>query len=72
MPEQLGLAQGGRRRTPGLRREEVAQHAGSLPFEQRNSLWLAFTSETTSQSFLDRDRAFGAWLVSTAPRWQNT
>ena len=27
-PEQLGLPQGGRRRTPGLRREEVAQHAG--------------------------------------------
>jgi transcriptional regulator with XRE-family HTH domain len=27
-PEQLGLPQVGRRRTPGLRREEVAQHAG--------------------------------------------
>jgi transcriptional regulator with XRE-family HTH domain len=27
-PEQLGLPQIGRRRTPGLRREEVAQHAG--------------------------------------------
>jgi hypothetical protein len=27
-PEQLGLPQYGRRRTPGLRREEVAQHAG--------------------------------------------
>jgi hypothetical protein len=27
-PEQLGLAVHGRRRTPGLRREEVAQHAG--------------------------------------------
>jgi transcriptional regulator with XRE-family HTH domain len=27
-PDQLGLPQIGRRRTPGLRREEVAQHAG--------------------------------------------
>jgi transcription regulator MmyB-like protein/helix-turn-helix protein len=27
-PEQLGLPEYGRRRTPGLRREEVAQHAG--------------------------------------------
>jgi transcriptional regulator with XRE-family HTH domain len=27
-PDQLGLPQVGRRRTPGLRREEVAQHAG--------------------------------------------
>jgi hypothetical protein len=27
-PEQLGLPEFGRRRTPGLRREEVAQHAG--------------------------------------------
>jgi len=27
-PEQLGLVHSGRRRTPGLRREEVAQHAG--------------------------------------------
>jgi transcriptional regulator with XRE-family HTH domain len=27
-PDQLGLPQFGRRRTPGLRREEVAQHAG--------------------------------------------
>ena len=26
-PEQLGLPEHGRRRTPGLRREEVAQHA---------------------------------------------
>ncbi len=27
-PEQMGLPEGGRRRTPGLRREEVAQIAG--------------------------------------------
>jgi transcriptional regulator with XRE-family HTH domain len=27
-PEQVGLPAGGRRRTPGLRREEVAQLAG--------------------------------------------
>jgi transcriptional regulator with XRE-family HTH domain len=29
----------------------------ALPFEERNSLWLIFTKETTSRCFVDRDEA---------------
>ena len=47
-PEEVGLPTGGRRRTPGLRREEVAQLAGvsTTWYTRPPATWATLTSRT--------------------------